>query len=293
MIDLHKILGSLYADKEYKEIKLLLDKHGFYIPLHRAVILLNEGLASERKVLEEGEIKSIQVGHIASLLLSGVNQTLVTISDIKEKERYEELLSTICRAILKSFLEQTVSDKLILSYQVLVALQDTCRFHDYDFEKLKSFIWIESDVLEMESQKHQSNVVLPKPEQYTNKIPYYKWKGAHVKREEFLSLIADVTGCKKKDINKLFSQPTTNLELKFSHSKADIILHFFSEIKGTYVSAHNAKGYYSVLTYHVLDFEKIFLENVTPKVRINRIKNNLSRYNENQQKIKEWLKTFN
>jgi hypothetical protein len=292
MIDLHKILGTLYADKKHDEVKHKLDKHGFYILLQRSVILLNKSLADEKNILEHGQIKSIQVGHIASLLLSGVNQRLITIGNIKEKEDYEELLSTICRGILKSFLELTVSDKLILSYQVLVSLQDTCRFHDYDFEKLKSFIWIESDVLEMESRKHKTNVVIPKPDQYTDKIPHYKWKGKPVKREEFLQLVSEITGCKKKDINKLFSEPTAKLDLTFTQSEADIILHFFSAVKGKYVSFHNTNGYYKVLTYHVLYFEEKFLTGVSPQERINRIKNNKARYNENKQKIEKWLEHF-
>ena len=293
MIDIHKIISQLYADKKYQDIKTKLDKWDFYTPINKAAILLNSALVSEKKLLQPGKIKSIQIGHIVSLLLTAVNQKLATINDQDEKNEYEELLSTICRKIIRTFYELTKSDQAVISYQLSVSLYDSCQFNDYDFEKLKAFLRLENEVFEMESQKHPSNVLMPNKNEFRDKVPCYCWKGEAKKKDEFMQLLADVTNIKKKEAYKLFEEPTTRLNLSFDYTKADLILHFFSSVKSMkLISTHGSPGFYQVLTYHVLDFEEKYLKKVAPKIMINRIKNNKTKYKFNNGKIEKWLEPF-
>ena len=292
MIDLHQIIAGLYVDKSYHEIKDLLEEQNMYIPLKKCTILLNEALATEKKVVPT-DLRSIQIGHIASLILVSVNEKLKTIKIIDKRSQLEEILSSICRKILQNFLSQTKSDISILTYQLMVALQDSCTFHDYDYQKLDSFLGLEGTILKMVAEKKPNNVIMPKTSPPVKTVPGYWWKGAKNDKPDFIELVADVTNEKKKTIHKLFDKPTERLNLNFNASKANYILHFFSKTKGQLIGRHGTGyGYYQVLGFHVLDFEEKFLKYRPAREIINLIKNNRSKYQENEEKFDKMLTYF-
>lgn len=285
MISLRNLLSDLYPDRTEAELEELLIKLDLLIPLKNTITSLNALISIEGRLINE--LKALPVGHVVAHLLYSVNSRIQKEKQANTKSEIENLLSDICIEILSTFLENLKSDTKIAIAHIDYSLKDTCNFYGYDYHQLFKFLKLDSRI-----SYHQS---IRSAERIENiSVPSLLWKGEPQKKVEFIELFTDhKLAISKKGLFNLFEKPTYALNLQFNPALATLTLQFFYTVKKErLVTRTGGKGFYQTLAYHILDFDKIFLNNQEAKFRINSLRQSKAQWNENQLHIDKWLKPF-
>jgi len=292
MIDLKKILDTLYSDKSHIELEKMLREAQLYNAFKTTVTQLNTLIVKEKELLKT--MKVLPVGHIAANLLSTLNAQLKLIVDLDKKKKMESFLSSLSYQVLKSFLASITSPKEPLINHISLALHDTCSLNNYDSNQLFLLIDLKSELAYKRSQKNK-DLKIGLPEITAGGIPSYIWNGADNNLKAFLAIFSEQKlMLTKKGITSLFNNPDSNLNLQFNPANADLVLQFFYTLKKKkLLKCSRSNGFYLVLNFHVLDFEKLFLKNKPAQKRINALRQNKTKWLENQKRIDKWLNNIN
>lgn len=284
MIKLPVILSGLYADRNSQEITEWLEKYNFLDPLKKSISQLNRVIAHESLLKQACDC--VPVGHIASNLLWAINDRIHKEKNPDLVQEMENLVSDVCFNLLKEFFQYIKSDKKAIVAQIDIALKDCCEFHNYDYSQLVRLLRIEQGISYFQTLQHGDRIV-------SAEIPHYCWKGKPTEFAEFLNLFTEHKLVKsKKGLAKLFENPSEPLNVSFDPALANLTLQFFYVCKKRKFLSHTVCGYYQVLEFHIPDFKKTFLKNMTGGDRVDSLRNSKTQWSHNQERIDKWLNTF-
>lgn len=284
MINLHQVLSTTYADRKESQIYDWLQFYSLAEPLQKTVAQLNKAITDQSTLLSD--MKSIPVGHIASNLLLAVNQRIIRENNPDIVAELENTMSDICLGLLKEFFSHIKTDKKAIILQIDLALKDTCDFHNYDYHQLVRLLNLDSFISYLQTLKNSERII-------TGAIPAYCWKGKPAEKADFLNILTERNLVRsKKRLALLLENPNQPLGLAFNPALANLTLQLFYTLKKLKLLSPTAAGFYQVLQYHVLDFEKDFLKNKTPRARLNSLRQSKLQWNDNQQRIDKWLQSL-
>lgn len=284
MINLDTILSELFEDRTARQLLEQLDAIGVTNHLRKAVIQINELISKQDELLKEEGI--IPIGSLVANLLSSINNQLRN-SNITEKKEAEYILSEIIRKLILEMMSRFAKTPKNIAFQLGFALEKTCHFYDYDVQQLLQYLKLPELLRELRFTKAANKL----GNKSSTAIPALIWKGRPNSLPDFVDLLADMKLLNsRKGFNSLFNLPKTKLTITMNEQKTEEILLLFAYVKKKrLISFSGCRSIYDALKYHVLDFENKFLLSKTPQERLNRIKNNKRKYQQQQELIENWI----
>lgn len=282
MLNLRDTIGKLYADKNGDELIKLLEENHFFEVFKKVEIQLNELIFNQEALLKKNGC--VPIGSLVANLLFSINTKIKIIGETK-RIQFEQLISDLSVKIIEIIASEFSNKKHHLFSQIVFAIEKTCEFQGYDKSQLLQYLKLENLIAYYTSLEQGEEIKV------FELVPALIWKGKTTQLNHFIDIFIDQKLTKRKSlVQKLFDQPNKKLNIIFDHSKCELILHLFSNLKSQkMISTKNCKSIYDALGFHVLDFEKIFLKNKPPKVRMNTLKNSKSKWSDNQKTIEKWL----
>ncbi|MCX6318491.1 MAG: hypothetical protein NTW29_14460 [Bacteroidetes bacterium] len=279
------ILSSLYVDKSAADLSAKLEEYNLFEPLTRTVAQLNVHINEKDKLINECKI--LPIAHISSNLLVIVNQRIREEKDLEKAELIENLLSDISVEVLKN-LYKFIDSSVALTRTIEIALKDTCNLFNYDYTQLHKFLKLESFFYHRRSLQQSEVAFNP------HIIPSYIWKGKPIQKAELINILIErKLFLKKARLSKLFEKPDTCLNLEYNPALTNLTLQFFATLKKHKLVTHiGCDGFYKVLSFHLKDFDKVFLNNKQAGTRLNALKQNKTQWIENQSRIDKWVQLF-
>ncbi|PLX08434.1 MAG: hypothetical protein C0596_06140 [Marinilabiliales bacterium] len=277
MITLANILKAEFADADFEKIKEVLVSHKLHEPITQSLSIINKKLKNLSQEIHNYGVPSIS--HIASCLLISINEYLKFLdsqNQIAEKESLEYLLGSIFRRCFIMIVDKIPEPTNILFTKALYSsLQDTCTIYKYDFSKLMQFLSINVTANEKQAESISQNVKNVN-KTLSRQIPGYVWMGKSDGENEFIKFVKESGICLNEDFNKfhlLFHNPKENLSIDFNNLMHAYTLQFLANLnKSGLITYYGCKGFYQVLQFHVVDFDSLFLHNLTPQRAIDSVK---------------------
>lgn len=257
-ISLKSVLTKSFSEADIKKVSELLHEIHLYKPLELSLIYINKIVKDFNKSRNQ---KYPSMEFIWSGLLLRMNECLKESCDMNNRISSREIVET-CNYILTRSFEVTldaVSDKGKIP--LLLALKDTI----YDTVNIFGIkqpivenlmflaLWIEDSIRMVKKQSDQAE------------IPGLFWRRDGINSEAVFSRFTSYNICAQSQMKKiklLFGQPGKRLNIKLNVANKKKVLLFFSYLFNSNIICSSSNySVYSVLSFHVINFDGDFMMN--------------------------------
>lgn len=257
-ISIESVLEKSFLEADIKKVNELLLEIHFYEPLELSLIYIDKIVNDFNKSRNQ---KYPLMEFIWSGLLLRMNECLKESCDMNNKNSSKEIIET-CNYILTRSFEVTleaVSDKGKIP--LLLALKNTI----YDTVNIFGIkqpivenlmflsLWIDDNVRMIKNQPEQAGT------------PGLFWRRDGINSEAVFSRFTSYNICAQSQMKKiklLFGQPGKRLNINLNVENKKKVLLFFSYLfNSSIICSSSNHSVYSVLSYHVINFDGDFMMN--------------------------------
>ena len=273
-------LDEVFSDKEDLISDELLVEFSTYGLLSTIIRILTHINKHFKKPQEELKIYGItMISHIISSAIVQINEHIRNGQlDSKTKKQLQSNCNLILHRIIRSIKSRIPSDdQNVFSDMISITISETCEMFQYDHNELIQYL--END----KRTNCQAGV--------TYNSPRFVWRGSSSGFNLLLKMTVELGICNNcSEFEKLFAFMKEDAKTILNSTRPDYVLQYLVCLKESgLVGVTGIRGFYSLLSNRVVDFDLKFLKMRSAQRRVDTVKN-LITWSQNQSRFNQCIK---